>query len=825
MDWNRLEELFERARHVPEAQRAGWIDAETAGDRTQRDELASLLAVADLSMRHFARLTAMLQPVADDLAARLSAEAVRVRVRAALESSLEERYRIVGQLGDGGSAFVFLADDLRHGRTVAIKVPRPRIGGADPAASFLREIRLAAGLQHPNIVPVHDSGHVGEYVYMVMPHISGESLRARLRRERRLVLDSALAITTQVAAGLAYAHRHGIVHRDVKPANILFHEGTALVADFGIALALQEALEDPDPAGTPTYTSPEQLSGDPVDGRSDIYSLACVLHEMLSGDAPFAADGPADAMAALERLRAARPGIPGHVTDALARGLATRPQDRFDTVTDFAIAVVRIEDPGEVQRAVVVLPLDNETGDTSRDNLCNGLTEEVIHRLCQLHGLRVIGRATASRAHDGRSALTVGRSLGVDAVVAGSVQDAAPGVRLALRLIRCADGARLWSQRFDAPLHDVSALQDEVAETVARHLELELGRHHTTTRSRPVNRDAYGHFLEALASRNRGSPQDMLTAIERYERALAVDPDFVRPYIGIAEAYVMLGGPHGSRVLSPEVAFPRARAAIDRALEIDDRQPDAHAVRAMIRFAFEWDWNGAEQAFQRAFELGPSVGNTHLLHSWFRLYSGDMTSALEAASRAQLLDPLSPLPRHLEGTTLFLSGRYDESADVYERLLANDPEDYLAILGLCFIRIGQGQVTAAQAGLDRLVDAVGEDLPTLFIARGGIAGLRGDRASAERAIAGLAAAARSVYVPPSFNAFLHITLGDLDAGFAAMERAYEARDSVLFSFRIWPWPAFDRMRADPRWPPFQARLGLPAPADMAHETERPPARK
>ncbi|MDX1579960.1 MAG: serine/threonine-protein kinase, partial [Gemmatimonadota bacterium] len=396
-----------------------------------------------------------------------------------LEDALSDRYRVERELGEGGMATVYLAEDLKHGREVALKVLRPELALAGDR--FLREIRVTAGLQHPGIVPLYDSGEAGGLLYYVMPFVEGESLRDRLDRENRIPLAAALDIARAVASTLAYAHGRGVVHRDVKPANILFSQGQPLVADFGIARAVDAAAESRLTAtghsvGTPAYMSPEQAVGEEeVDERSDVYSLGCVIHEMLTGEPPFVAP-TLQAMIA-KRLTEPPPTVadaPADVAAMLRRSLATRPVDRFATAAELARQLVELAaaeqtrasrerdaTPADPGPSIVVLPLENLSPDPDNAFFADGLTEEIISDLAQVRDLRVISRTSAMRYRDTDKDLpTIARELDVRYVLEGSVRKSGNAVRVTSQLIEAVSDDHLWSGKFGGTLDDVFEIQE-----------------------------------------------------------------------------------------------------------------------------------------------------------------------------------------------------------------------------------------------------------------------------------------------------------------------------------------------------------------------------
>ena len=439
-----------------------------------------------------------------------------------LGAALEGRYRIERELGAGGMATVYLAEDLKHQRKVAIKVLKPELAAALGAERFLREIATTANLRHPHILPLYDSGEASGSLFYVMPLVEGESLRDRLARDKQLPIDEALAIAREVADALGYAHSRGIIHRDIKPENILLEGGHAVVADFGIARAVSAAgaerlTRTGMSIGTPMYMSPEQAAGDPdLDGRSDLYSLGCVLYEMLGGQPPFT--GPtAEAVARQHLITEAapvtnlRPTVPPEVAGALARILAKNPADRFNPAAQFVQALatttvaatsrppsaaarrspvrllpiaagvlaviaaawfggralLRSGSAGKIER-IAVLPMDNQTGDSSQAFFADGMTRELIGVLTDV-GVRVLGhRAVAAYRNTTLPVIRIANDLGVDAIVTGTVLQAGDVVQVAVELTDPTSGENLWARTFSRPAAEVVSLQHEVTSEIAR---------------------------------------------------------------------------------------------------------------------------------------------------------------------------------------------------------------------------------------------------------------------------------------------------------------------------------------------------------------------
>ncbi|MGI9075956.1 MAG: protein kinase domain-containing protein, partial [Gemmatimonadaceae bacterium] len=412
-----------------------------------------------------------------------------------LRAALSDRYAVEKELGRGATAIVFLARDRKHERPVAIKVLQPELGIT--RERFLREIRMAARLRHAHILPLHDSGDADGLLYYVMPYVEGESLAAHLKRERRLPLEETVRIAAEVADGLDYAHKHDVVHRDIKPGNILIEDGHATIADFGIARAIDKATEEhlTDTGlsiGTPAYMSPEQFAEpESVDARSDVYSLGCVVFEMIVGTPPF--DAPSMLAAIAKRLGTGadftllETAAAGHVRPVMTKVLASDPGDRYATAGEFATALAsavtspmsaRITgaEPSQSARSIAVLPFTNMSADPEAEYFADGMSEEIINALTKLESLRVASR-TSAFAFKGKDQdiRKIGQQLNVENVLEGSVRKAGSKLRITAQLISVSNGYHLWSDRFDRELTDVFAIQDEIACAIVAALQVKLG--------------------------------------------------------------------------------------------------------------------------------------------------------------------------------------------------------------------------------------------------------------------------------------------------------------------------------------------------------------
>jgi serine/threonine-protein kinase len=750
-----------------------------------------------------------------------------------LKEALAGRYTIEREVGHGGMATVYLAEDVKHRRPVALKVLSPQLAAGLGTERFLREIQIAARLTHPHILPLHDSGEAGGLPYYVMPYVEGETLRGRLTRERQLPIEDALRITREVADALGYAHHRDIVHRDIKPENILFQTGHAVVSDFGIARAINVAGKGRMTGtgiavGTPGYMSPEQAGGDEeLDGRSDVYSLGCVLFEMLAGGPPFTG-WSAQAILARQtlepvpRLRTFRDTVPEWLEQAVRRALANAPVDRFGGAAEFVAALskaspVTVADtiPTRAQTApapehsIGVLPFLNLSADPEIGYFCDGMAEEILNALSSIPSLRVASRTSSFAFKGGTEDIrAIGEKLRVRTVLEGSVRRADTKLRVTAQLINAADGFHLWSQTYDREMKDVFAVQDEIARAIVNALKMNLENASGAVLVEPHtdNLEAYALYMKARYLWRRKSAGALQKCIEYFEQAIALDPCYSLAFAGLADSYVTLGY---WNYLPPKQVFPRARAAAESAVRIDDRLAEAHTSRACVSLLYDWDWPRAEQDFLRAIQLKDGYSTAHFWYACYLWSMGRAAESVDQASRAQALAQLSPVVNANLGWALYFARRYDEAITQCRKALDLDAHSLMTYTVL-------GQVYAAASRYD---DAVGA-LQSAVSFSGGASftsaalgyayGKAGKRSEASKVLHELQAPSTAAYVSPFCVALVHIGLGDQDQALDCLDRAHEERSHWLAYAQV--WPLLDDLRSHARFAELLRKVGLPTVA-------------
>jgi serine/threonine protein kinase/Tfp pilus assembly protein PilF len=745
-----------------------------------------------------------------------------------LSAALASRYRLERELGQGGMAKVFLAHDLKYDREVAMKVLRPDIAAEVGVERFLHEIQIAARLHHPHILPLYDSDQADGLAYYVMPYIKGETLRQRLQRERQLPVADALQITREVLDALSYAHSAMVVHRDIKPANILLDSGHAVVADFGIARAIggtHSLTSKGSVIGTPSYMSPEQIDGaEFIDGRSDLYSLACVLFEMLVGEPPFRGTTLTAIIAnrlssPLPSARKSRDLVPETVDAALKKAMATLPADRFSTAAQFAEALgtpatvaiavgaaqAMVEEVAAA-KSVAVLPFENMSTDPENEYFSDGITDDIIAQLSKISALKVISRTSSMQyKKTSKKITTIAEELGVGAILEGSVRRAGPRVRIVVHLVEPRTEKHLWGETFDRQLSDVFEVQSEVAQQITGALSLALSAEEKkrVEKKETGDADAYNLYLLGRFHVNKWSEANVEKAIEYFQQAIAKDPGYALAYAGQADAYELLSIGLSSKPALENLA--RAKAMALKALEIDDTLAEAHTSLAYARWLGDLDWPTAEREFKRALELKSSYVPAHQWYAEYLAALGRHDEALAAIKRAQQLDPLAVPVNRAVGWVLYFGRRYEQAIDELKKALAMDAEFVGARLVLWWALIAKGAIDEAVADIRKESERPGSGtVKKLMLGYALAAG--GQREEASGILWELEARLASEDRLAFLSTFLLTALDEKERAFQQLERAYEHREPGLMFLKVAPW--LDPLRSHPRYRALVDKLGL-----------------
>jgi len=742
-------------------------------------------------------------------------------------------YEIVSPVGSGGMGEVYRARDVRLGREIALKIlPAGFADDPDRMRRFEEEARTASRLNHPNVVTIHDVGREGGVAFIAMELVEGESLRERIGRGP-LPPREATEIAIQIAEGLGRAHAAGIVHRDLKPENVMLGPGGLVkILDFGLARTALAAADSGTPTveartadgailGTIGYMAPEQARGTPADSRADLFAFGAVLYEMLAGRRVF---GGSTAVAVLSAIVAPEPvdvsGLPPGVPAALAtivrRCLEKDPDRRLSSAHDLALQLRDAASPSAVRSAprprrkaidsVAVLPLANAGADPADEYLSDGVTESIIHGLSELPKLQVMALSTVAR-YRGRDPLESGRALGVRAVLTGKLTKTAERLRVQAELVDTGSGFRIWGDVYDRPMADLLAVQDEIAREICDRLRFKLsGAERRRVAKAPTqNPEAYQAYLKGRFFWNKWTTEAIKTAIEFYEHAIAIDPGYALAWAGIADAWSAMGG---IKAVPPAEAFPKAKAAASRALELDPALADAHASLGYVRRLFDWDWRGAEAAFREALRLNPSHAAGHRWYGQFLSGMARHDEAVREATQALELDPLSISIHTAVGDVLFYARRYEEAIGYYRKALEMDPEFQSGHSDLARALEFKGSVDDAIREYEAAIRLAGrteaEADPSIGLANAyAVAGRRDD---ALRVLEELQRWREERYVSPWGLASIYARLGEEGRALDWLERAYADHDSTLVWLKV--HPRFDPLRKHPRFVALLRQMNL-----------------
>ena len=785
-------------------------------------------------------------------------------------------YRILEKLGQGGMGVVYLAEDSRLGRTVALKFLSEELS-RDPRAveRFQREARAASALNHPHICAVYDVGeHAGQH-FMAMELLEGTSLH-QLITGVALPTDRVLDLGIELVDALEAAHAKGIIHRDIKPANIFVTDrGRAKLLDFGLARPpldrqaitagpTQEPLTDPGAVmGTLAYMSPEQIRGEELDARTDLFSLGAVLYEMTTGRQAFAGSTPGTIHEAiLNRIPIpvgrVNPESPSRLEEVINKALekdrklryqhaselradlqrlkrdsdsgslASRREEaplagtsgwrrKWPLIAGGAIAVVALlaagmqfsrlgSAKGEAINSVAVLPFVNSSGDADGDYLSDGITESLIANLSQVRSLRVTARSTVFR-YKGKETdpQKIGQDLRVGAVLSGRLMQRDGMLVVRTELMDVANGTQLWGGQYNRKVADVFALQDELSKEISDRLRLRLtsDEKQRLTKRYTENAEAYQLYLKGLFYWNKLSPDAVTKSVDYFNRAVEADPAYALAYAGLATSHNLMSF---LNVVPPRSAMPKAKAAAARALEIDSSLAEAHLALAYASFTYDWDWLAAVSHFDRAIALNREAVLSHSYYAFYLTVGGRFEEAIGAARRMVERDPVSASLSHVLAVQLVLSRHFDEAIEECRRTIELDPTFAVAYDVLGGTLAAKGLFSEALPQMEKAVALTrGAAIPTANL--GYVRARLGQRDEARQILQQLAESAKERYTPALAFAVVHVGLGEKDQALSWLEKAYEERFNRLAYLRR--EPVWDPLRADPRFTDLLRRINLP----------------
>jgi serine/threonine-protein kinase len=741
-------------------------------------------------------------------------------------AALAPRYVVAREVGAGGMATVYLAHDERYDRPVAIKVMRDGVNSGASVERFQREIKLLARLQHPLILPLHDSGVVEGTLYFVMPYVDGDTLRSKLAWEQRLSVAEAVRLATEVADALAYAHAQGVVHRDIKPENIMLWRGHAVVADFGIAGVVRAMADETVAAerltkaglslGSPAYMSPEQAAGELTIGpASDQYSLAVMLYEALTGWPPFIGSPHSVLARHVTELPApvhgVRSDVPRGLSDAIARALAKHADERWPSVADFGEALrgggsttgpVAAPEASDARVALAVLPFANVGGAAENEFFSDGMTEELISALSRLPGLRVVSRTSAFSFRGRDLPLSeIGARLRVGFVLSGSVRRAGDRMRLVAQLSRVADDSLLWSEMYERRLADVFAVQDELTLRIVGTVREALGTVETPAPRQAPAVGAYDLYLLGRHHWNKRGEANLRTGLKYFQQAIEADPTFAPAHAGLADSYALLAN---STMVSAET-YAAARTAALQAIALDPSLAEGHASLGFVKYNYDWDWEGAERELLRAIELNPSYTTARQWYSTYLSAMGRFEEAIASAKHALALDPLSMPATIRVGLAYYFAGDWETAETQFRRALERDPSFVDSYYWLTSVLRSRGKFQEALELTERVIAIEPNDPAN----NGMLACVYGPLGRIDEARALIEPLEANPDAPPFFLAMIRLCIGDRDAAFRWLDRGVDQRGHFMYTLRGNPF--FRSEWGDPRFAAVLKRMGLGAP--------------
>lgn len=856
--WQQIDQLFEAALERLPAERAAFLAQACGTDDHLYREVSSLLAAAEKS-EDFIEAS----PIPSLLTG-----------HGKLIGQTLGHYQLDALLGVGGMGEVYRAHDIRLGRGVAVKVLPPHlVRNHEAIRRFEREARAVAALSHPNILAIHDFGAEHEISYAVMELLEGETLQQRLQRGC-LPWPEAVQIARSIAEGLAAAHAKGIIHRDIKAANIFLTEtGGVKILDFGIArvkaVLLQSEQSTGLPAvagettkrgtllGTPSYMSPEQVRGEPADAPSDVFSLGCLLFEMLTGQAPFTRATHAETLAAILRddppalrqspLLQANPKPPNALGQLVNRCLAKQPAERYQSAAVLADELKRLSadavntrqpttprwlaplvavlllallgygvwrwqhPPAPPQReTLAVLPLANETQDAELEYLCDGITESLTHKLAALPQLRVLAWSAAARFKtQSFEPRTVGLQLNARKLLLGKLTRHDNQLLLSVELVEAADGTHLWGATYQCPLNEAETLHTLVAQQLSAHLRLTpTGPQQLTLAKRQTtNAAAYQLYLKGRYFWNQRGGDSYARAIPFFEQAIQADPNFALAYAGLADVYVL----RDDAQMSFRVAKEKAITLTQQALRLDNTLAEAHATLAFAAFMYDWNWRQAETGFQQALALNPNYATAHHWYAEYLVTQGRFDEALTEIKLAQELDPLSPAISKDIGVYLYFAHRFDAAIAQLQQTAQLHPDfadlpDVHSWLANAYEQQGAYAQTLQEYLLYKnLIHSPEAEIKLLQqgFQENGITGLRRAKLAILQQKLQRGASVRAVSV-----AHPHAMLGEADAAMEWLKKAYGEHHYGLTYLKV--DPRFDKLHGDARFQDLLRRIGFAA---------------
>lgn len=727
-------------------------------------------------------------------------------------------YHIIEKLGEGGMGVVYKAEDTKLKRTAVLKFLHFHLtSDKDILKRFEREAQTAAALIHPNIVTIYEIDQYEGQTFIAMEYVTGHSLREEITRGS-MDVDRIIEIIRQLCDGLGEAHKAGIVHRDIKPENILIDKaGRIKILDFGLAQirGTTKLTKEESTLGTAYYMSPEQYKGEKIDQRTDIWSLGVLLYEMLTGRVPFQGEYEAAVMYSVLHddpisVSTIRSDIPEKLDQLaesmLAKTVEARPESCEKVKKKLLKLTLSPDEKIDKQKAVVVLPFADMSPEKNQEYFCDGMAEEIINSLTHVQDMRVIARTSAfSFKNKNIDVREIGRKLGVDFLVEGSVRKASQKLRITVQLIDIVDGSHVWSERFDREMSDVFSIQDEIAVKIVEKMRISLGKleRDLVTKRYTDNTEAYNHYLKGRYYWSQWSEHGFNKGIEYFQKAIDLDPGFALAFASIADCYVFLAWYY---FVDPVVAFTRAREAALTALQMDEQLAESHSVLALVKMVFDKEWQEAEKEFKRALTLNPGYSVAHIFYSFYLAARKRHEEAISEAEKGLNLDPVTLFPGLNLGMRYYYARQYGRSLQAMKNALELNPHAAIAQMYICLPLVMNELYEEADKRINKAISEMGRDQNELLCVLGIIEDLRGNRNEALKILNELHELAKFKQVSHVFIGIFCTVLDRFDEAFAWFEKGLEKHDHLLIFLQV--DPLLEKLHLDKRYPVLLKKIGL-----------------
>ena len=746
-------------------------------------------------------------------------------------------YEITDVLGSGAMSTVYKAKDLRLERNVALKFLSPQLSiDENEKDRLIQEAKTTSTLEHPNICTIYEIDEIEEdlpdgqagQVFIAMAYYEGETLEDRITKGP-MSIEEAAGLMTQINQGVSKAHEKGIIHRDLKPANIMItDDGVVKILDFGIAKLLYQKSKTKSGIimGTPGYLAPEQAKGEKIGPHTDIWALGIIFYEMLSGELPFSGDTDIALIYSIVNndpfpITQFIEDIPASIEQIIQKMIQKNSEDRYQKVEEVMQDLTNLmenkQEAGtirldaaevnlDVSPSIAVLPFLDMSPEKDQEYFCDGLTEEIISTLSRVEGLRVVSRMSSFQYKGKEFDLRqVGQQLNVRTILEGSIRKAGNKVRISVQLTNVSDGFLLWTEKFEREIKDIFEIQDEIAQAIVKALKIKLigKKDEKIYKNYTENVEAYSDYLRGRYHWNKRTSDAVKRSIDYFNLAIEKDQQYALAFAGLADAYIILGL-YGA--LPPKFVMPKAKAAAQDALEIDQELAEAHTSLGCIKSVFDWDWEGAEKELKQGIDLNP---NYALAHHWYAINyltsMGRFEEAVEEIKKALDLDPISLVINTTVGLVYYFASEYEKAKDIFLQTLEVESNFAMAHFFLGQTYTQKKEYDKALVEFEEANQLFGGST-NMLATYGTTEALAGKKGDATSMLESLLSTSKEEYVSAYDIAMIYTGLGDIDQAFNWLEKAVEEHSYLLIYLNV--DPILDPLRSDKRFNTIQKKMSL-----------------